>query len=79
MQGTYLYLGRQSIANIYNKATTTVIASEKPVIQAPHCHSSGLWKMGLAPRDNTGATANVFSTESINALFDLPSTKQMAL
>ena len=38
-----------------------------------------VWKMGLKPRDNTGATTNKFSTESINARFDLPSTKQTAL
>jgi hypothetical protein len=75
----YITLFEKSIANVYNKATTKVISLEKPVIQAPRCHSSGLCKMGLEPRDITGATKNKFSTESINALFDLPSTKQTAL
>ena len=65
--------------NVYNKATTTVIALKKPVLLAPRCHTSGLWKMGLEPRENTGATASESTTESINALFDLPSTKQTAL
>ena len=40
---------------------------------------SGLWKIGLEPRDNTGATKSKTTMESINALFDLPSTKQTAL
>jgi len=35
--------------------------------------------MGLEPRESTGATASESTTESTNALFDLPSTKQTAL
>ena len=35
--------------------------------------------MGLEPRENTGATTSDSTTESINALFDLSSTKQTAL
>ena len=35
--------------------------------------------MGLKPRDNAGITKTVTATESINALFNLPSTKQTAL
>ncbi len=35
--------------------------------------------MELKPRESTGATKSTVSTESINALFDLPSTKQTAL
>ena len=35
--------------------------------------------MGLEPGENTGATTSKPTTESINAPFDLPSTKQTAL
>ena len=50
-----------------------------PVLQAPRCHTSGLWKMGLEPGEDTGATTSEPTTESTNALFNLPSTKQTAL
>jgi hypothetical protein len=33
----YITVFEKCIANVYNKATTTVIALEKPVIQAPRC------------------------------------------
>ncbi len=35
--------------------------------------------MGLDPSDNTGVTETVTTPESINALFNLPSTNQTAL
>ena len=55
----YITVFQKSIANVYDKATTTVTASKKPVLQAPWCQMSGLWKMGLEPSDNTGATETV--------------------
>jgi hypothetical protein len=75
----YITVFEKSIANLHDTATTTVIVPKKPVLQAPPCHMSGIWKMGLEPIENTGATASKSTTESINALFDLPSTKQTAL
>ena len=75
----YITVFEKSIANVYDKATTTVTASNKPVLQAPRCQITGLWKMGLEPSNNAGTTETVMTPESINALFDLPSTKQTAL
>ena len=75
----YITVFEKHIANVYDKATTTVTESKNPVLQAPRCPMSGLWKMGLEPSNNAGATKSETLTESINALFNLPSTKQTAL
>ena len=75
----YITIFEKSIANVYSKVTTTITASNKPVLQAPRCQMTGLWKMGLEPTNNTLVTQTATTPESINALFDLPSTKQTAL
>ena len=36
----YITVFEKSIANVYDNATTTVIGSNKPVLQAPRCHTS---------------------------------------
>ncbi len=75
----YITVFEKNIANVYNKSTTTVTASKRPVLQAPRCQTSGLWTMGIDPSKRTGETEADATPESINALFDLPSTKQTAL
>jgi len=72
----YITVFEKNIAIVYDKATTTVTASKRPVLQAPRCQTSGLWTMGLEPSKRTGKTEAAATPESINALFDLPSTKQ---
>ena len=75
----YITVFEKNIANVYNKSTTTVTASKRPVLQAPRCQTSGIWTMGLEPSKRTGKMEAAATPESINALFDLPSTKQTAL
>jgi hypothetical protein len=75
----YITVFEKSITNLYNKATTKVTASNTPVLQAPQGQITGLWKMGLEPSNNAGVTETVTTTERVNALVDLPSTKQTAL
>jgi hypothetical protein len=75
----YITVFKKSIANVYDKATTTVTEPNNPVLQAPRCQMTGLWKMRLEPTNNTLVTQTATTPESINALFDLPSTKQTAL
>jgi len=76
----YVTVFEKDVASVYDSITTTVTASGKPILQAQQCPTSGLWKMELNPSASTGASlADKASTESINAFFDLPSTKQTAM
>ncbi len=68
-------------ASIYDVTTTTLAASAKPVIVAPRCKSTGLWKLDLDA--GTEATQTGISTrpinEAANAIFDLPNNCQTIL
>ncbi len=49
----YITVFKKSIANVYDKATTTVTELNMPVLQSPQCQTSGLWTMGQEPSNNT--------------------------
>ncbi len=63
---------------IYDDYTTTISASNPPVLDADRCDRTGLWKLLL---DNKIKVTNMNSptTKAINAIFDLPSTRQTFL
>jgi hypothetical protein len=65
-------------AAIYDDYTTTISASNPPVLDADRCKSTGLWKF---PLDNNTKETNIKlpTNEAINAIFDLPSARQTFL
>ena len=65
-------------AAIYDDYTTTISASNPPVLDADRCESTGLWKL---PLDNNTKETNIKLplNEAINAIFDLPSACQTFL
>jgi hypothetical protein len=63
---------------IYDDYTTTILASNPPVLDANRCDRTGLWKLPLD--DNIKETdMNLPTHEAINAIFDLPSARQTFL
>ncbi len=65
-------------AAIYDDYTTTISASNPPVLDADRCESTGLWKL---PLDNNTKETNIKSptNKAINAIFNLPSARQTFL
>jgi hypothetical protein len=65
-------------AAIYDDYTTTISASNPPVLDADRCDRTGLWKL---PLDDKIKVTNMNSptNEAINAIFDLPSARQTFL
>jgi len=65
-------------AAIYDYYTTTISASNPPVLDAERCDHTGLWKLPLD--DKTKETNGTPPTnEAINVIFDLPSARQTFL
>ncbi len=68
-------------ASIYDATTTTLVASAEPVVVAPRCKSTRLWKIDLDA--GTEATQTELSTLPINeaahAIFELPNNRQTIL
>jgi hypothetical protein len=68
-------------ASIYDATTTTLAALAEPVVVAPRCKSTRLWKLDL--NAETEATQTELSTLPINeaahAIFKLPNNRQTIL
>ena len=65
-------------AVIYDDYTTTISASNPPILDAERCDHTGLWKLPLD--DKTKETNGTLPTnEAINVIFDLPSAHQTFL
>ena len=62
-------------AAIYDDYTTTISASNPPILDVDRCDRTGLWKL---PLDDKTKETNMTppTTEVINAIFDLPSARQ---
>jgi hypothetical protein len=87
----YTTLLRRDGAEIYDNKTTLVKADAPPVITAPRCPTSGLWKMALDPQMEASergigialkaeqANAMFDLVEQANVIFDLPSSRQSFL
>jgi hypothetical protein len=87
----YTTVLRQDGAEIYDNKTTIVKADAPPVITAPRCPTSGLWKMALDPQKEASergigitlkaeqANAMFDMAEQANVIFDLPSSRQSFL
>jgi hypothetical protein len=59
--------GNGTKATIYDATTTAVHATKPHILEAPRCEATGLWKLPLEPMQ---------STDTINAIFNLPSSRQ---
>ncbi len=87
----YTTVLRRDGVEIYDYKTTIVKADALPVITAPRCPTSGLWKMALNPQMDAsergigitlkaeGANAMFDQAEQANVIFDLPSSRQSFL
>jgi hypothetical protein len=63
----YITVFDKNKATIYDATTTQVKTTGPPLLTAPRCNDTGLWKLPLDPQHQT---------ENLSALFDLPSTRQ---
>jgi hypothetical protein len=76
----YITVFDKKEARIYDGTTTTIRASEEPIIVAPRCNDMGLWKMELdldfeiLGREHPEQF--VVGVDKANAIFDLPNTHQ---
>ena len=88
----YIVVFDKKSATTYDATTTMISASEKPVLEAPRCTSTGLWLMPLEAdgnKENDGhlygnierdKTSNIGGvSERENTIFELPSTSQTIL
>ena len=67
-------------ARIYDGTTTTLSATGKPIIVAPRCTTTGLWKMELNLDNQTLGREHpehfIEGIDGANAIFDLPNSRQ---
>jgi hypothetical protein len=68
----YTTVLRRDGAEIYDDKTTIVKADAPPVISAPCCPTSGLWKMALNPQMEASerGIGTTLTAEEANAMFD---------
>jgi hypothetical protein len=66
---------------IYDALTTTITADQPPILNAPRCELTGLWELPLKPLQTTSSNTRsaVTQPETVNVIFDLPSTCQTLL
>jgi hypothetical protein len=80
MQTTSRYFDKNK-ANIYDAKTITITSLANPIIVAPQCKTTGLWKLDLDA--DTEVTQKGISTqptnETVNAIFNLPDNCQTML
>jgi hypothetical protein len=79
----YIAVFNKTEARIYDGTTTTITVLGDPIIDAPQCEDTGLWKMELdldykflGPNNPKQFTAGA---NQVNAIFDLPNTRQTLL
>ncbi len=88
----YIVVFDKKLAKTYDATTTMIMATEKPILEAPRCTSTGLWLMPLKADDTKANGGNQNGniagdkasniggvTERANAIFELPSTRQTIL
>ena len=55
----YIVVFHKKSAKTYDATTTTISASEKPILEAPRCTSTGLWLMPLEANRRRKMTAAI--------------------
>ncbi len=77
----YIAVFDKKEARIYDATTTIVSASKDPILVAPHCQDTGLWKLDL-DYEVLGCKYPdqfILGVDKENAIFDLPNTRQSLL
>jgi hypothetical protein len=76
----YIAVFDETEARIYDETTTMITASGEPIIVAPRCNDTGLWKMELnLDYEVLGMvcpTQFIAGADKANAIFDLPNNRQ---
>ncbi len=76
----YIAVFDKTEARIYDATTTTITASGEPIIVAPWCNNTGLWKMELnLDYEVLGMACPaqfIAGVDKANAIFDLPNNRQ---
>ncbi len=77
---SYIAVFDKTEARIYDGTTTTITALGEPIIVAPRCNDTGLWKMELNLNYEVLGTACpaqfIAGADKANAIFDLPNNRQ---
>jgi hypothetical protein len=79
MQTTMRYLKLK--ATIYDATATMITAVANPIVVAPWCQTTGLWKLDLdaAVQETKDNTIFLWTAEMANAIFNLPNNQQTML
>ncbi len=76
----YITMFNKTEARIYDGTTTTITALGEPIIVAPRCNNTGLWKMELnltyEVLETACPTQFKAGADKANAIFDLPNNRQ---
>ncbi len=76
----YIAVFEKTEARIYDGTTTTITASGEPIIVAPWCNNTNLWKMELnLDYEVLGMACPaqfIAGVDKANAIFDLPNNRQ---
>jgi hypothetical protein len=76
----YIAVFDKTEARIYDGTTTTITALGEPIIVAPQCYDTGLWKMELNLNYEVLGTACpiqfIAGVDKANAIFDLPNNRK---
>jgi hypothetical protein len=76
----YIAVFDKKEARIYDGTTTTITTSGEPIIVAPRCDETGLWKMNLdldyKILGRTSSDQFIAGVDVANAIFDLPNSRQ---
>ncbi len=77
----YIAVFGKKEARIYNSTTTIVSASKDPILIAPRCQDTGLWKLDLGYNVLGRKYPDYFikGVDKANAIFNLPNTQQSLL
>jgi hypothetical protein len=77
----YTTVFKKGKATIYGALTTTIMADQPLILDAPRCKLMGLWELPLEPLQTTSSNTRsaVTQPETINVIFDLPSARQTLL
>ncbi len=76
----YIAVFDKNEARIYDGTTTTITSSEEPIIVAPRCEDTGLWKIELdldfEILGRQHSEQFIAGVDEAYAIFDLPNTRQ---
>ena len=76
----YTTVFKKDGAAVYNDYTTTITATNKPVLESKRCEQMGMWKLDLDPNAAVPSPTNQAATlKTVNVVFDLPSARKTLL